>query len=329
MTILPATPHSIRQAAEILRGGDLVVLPTETVYGLSANAMDSNAVAKIYALKSRPSFNPLIVHGQSLDHLEQIAEFNDLARNLATHFWAGALTFILPIKRNSGISDLVTAGLDTVAVRVPSHPVFQAVLKESNLYIAAPSANKSGEISPTAPHHVKESLGDQCPFLIAGGVSTIGLESTILDLTSSEPLILRYGAITDDDLARVLGAKPRYHHETSGGSIKSPGQLLKHYAPNLPLRLNAIDAQPDEALLAFGSTKFMGIVGGGFAKDLPSGYFLNLSEGGDLTEAAANLFSHLRALDKSNAKGIAVMNIPNTGIGLAINDRLFKAAKGK
>ena len=326
MTILPATPDSITKAAAAIKAGDVVVLPTETVYGLSANAADSNAVQKIYALKSRPQFNPLIVHGASIAHLQTIAEFDTRALNIAEAFFPAPLTLILPLKKNASVSDLVTAGLDTIAVRMPSHKVFQAVIKESNCLIAAPSANKSGEISPTAPHHVVHSLGDTCPLVIADGICSVGLESTILDLTQNNPVILRYGAVTADDLAHVLGSAPRFYSETNESNIKSPGQMLKHYAPRTPVRLNAIDVAPDEALLAFGSTKFMGIKGGGFAHDLPAGRFLNLSDTGDLTEAAHNLFSHLHKLDQSGAACIAVMNIPEIGIGYAINDRLTRAA---
>lgn len=325
---MPATPHALSMAAAALQAGDVVVLPTETVYGLSADASNSSAVQKIYALKSRPHFNPLIVHGASIEHLQTIAIFDERALNVASSFWPAPLTLILPLKPKAPVSDLVTAGLNTVAVRIPAHKIFQAVIKEAGLLIAAPSANKSGEVSPTAPHHVARSLGDDCPLIIADGACAVGLESTILDLTETEPFILRYGGITADDLEATLGASPKFYQPEPDHAIKSPGQLLKHYAPQTKLRLNAVDVAPDEALLAFGSTKFMGIRGGGYAHTLPEERFLNLSEGGDLTEAAHNLFSYLRKLDETNASSIAVMPIPNRGIGFAINDRLSRAAKG-
>jgi L-threonylcarbamoyladenylate synthase len=329
--LLPPTSDSIRKVAEILRGGDVVALPTETVYGLGADASNSMAVAKIYALKSRPQFNPLIVHGASVEQLEQVAVFDDRAREIAHHFWAGPLTLILPLKENAPVSDLVTAGLNTIAVRVPAHDVFQSVLNESNLLIAAPSANRSGEVSPTAPYHVAQSLGDDCPLMIAGGTCRVGLESTILDLSETDAKILRTGAITADDIFDKTGIVISYATtpDDDTGAVKSPGQLLKHYAPSIPVRLNAVDVAPNEALLAFGSMKFMGVRGGGFARDLPRDQWMNLSETGDLTEAATHLFAYLRALDRAEFSGIAVMNIPQTGIGLAINDRLARAAAGR
>lgn len=343
--IYSASPESIAHVAKILRDGEICVLPTETVYGLCADASNNHAVAKIYETKSRPQFNPLIVHGASREALEKIALFDDRARSVAAQFWPGPLTLILPKQKNAPIADLVTAGLDTIAVRVPNHAVFRDVLNESGLYIAAPSANRSGEVSPTAPHHVITSLGELCPPIVAAGNCNVGLESTILDLSDDVPYILRYGAITAEDLEHVLGVKPQYHHvehsgitedkkSTTSSRIKSPGQLLKHYAPRIPVRLHAVDVERDEALLAFGSMKFMGIRSdetgrGGFAKDLPQDQYLNLSEAGDLTEAAVNLFAYLRALDRPEFKGIAVMDIPNHGIGLAINDRLSRAAQGR
>ena len=329
--LLPPTTSSIIEAARVLQSGELVVLPTETVYGLGADASNAKAVAKIYELKSRPQFNPLIVHGASVDDLERIAVFDERAREIAHHFWPGPLTLILPLRANADVADLVTAGLNTIAVRIPANDIFQLVLKESGLLIAAPSANRSGEVSPTAPHHVTESFGDDCPLMIVGGACRVGLESTILDLSEPQVKILRTGAITAEDISEKAGIEISYATtpDQNDGHVKSPGQLLKHYAPSIPVRLNAIDVEPGEALLAFGSMKFMGVRGGGFAKDLPRGQWLNLSDGGDLTEAATHLFAYLRNLDRAEFKRIAVMNIPETGIGLAINDRLKRAAAGR
>lgn len=329
--LLPPTASSIHRAAQELREGRLVVLPTETVYGLGADASNSEAVAKIYTLKSRPQFNPLIVHGASISDLEKIAMFDDRAHEIAHHFWPGPLTLILPLRDQAPVSDLVTAGLKTVAVRMPAHEVFQSVLKDSGLLIAAPSANRSGEVSPTAPHHVIDSLGSECPMMIAGGQCRVGLESTILDLSEADAKILRTGAITADEIYEKIGVHVSYATipDEITGKVTSPGQLLKHYAPSIPVRLNAVDVEPDEALLAFGSLKFMGVRGGGFAKDLPRDQWMNLSDQGDLTEAATHLFAYLRALDQPQFRAIAVMNIPNQGIGLAINDRLARAAAGR
>ena len=329
--LLSPTSESIDIVAQILRDGAVAVLPTETVYGLCADAANATAVAKIYALKDRPQFNPLIVHGASISDLEQVAVFDDRAREIAHHFWPGPLTLVLPLRPSAPVSDLVTAGLSTIAVRIPANDIFLSVLKRSQLLIAAPSANRSGEVSPTAPHHVMDSLGDECPVMIAGGSCNVGLESTILDLSESQEYILRTGAITADDIFEKTNINVAYATmpDDQNSGVKSPGQLLKHYAPSIPVRLNAVDVKRDEALLAFGSMKFMGITGGGFAKDLPRDQWLNLSEAGDLTEAATHLFAYLRALDQPKFRAIAVMNIPDTGIGLAINDRLVRAAAGR
>ena len=225
------------------------------------------------------------------------------------------------------MSDLVTAGLETLAVRVPSHKVMRQVMQEAGVPIAAPSANASGEPSATTPKHVAESLGDNVDFILAAGACDVGLESTVLDLSGDVPIILRPGAITPEDLEPILGTVEidDGHHDAP----KSPGQLLKHYAPSIPVRMNAVDVEEGEALLAFGSIKFMGIKSGGAASELPETAFKNLSEEQDLHQAAANLFSFLRELDKPEHKAIAVMNIPDTGLGVAINDRLKRAAQGR
>jgi L-threonylcarbamoyladenylate synthase len=231
---------------------------------------------------------------------------------------------ILPKVKNCSVSDLCTAGLDTIALRVPSHPVAQDLLRRAEVPIAAPSANKSGVPSPTAPVHVKDSLGDKVDMILAAGKCTIGLESTVLDLSGEEPLLLRPGAVTLNMIREILPTA-RLHVETSD-KPKSPGQLLKHYAPSIPVRLNAVDINKDEALLAFGSIKFMGIKTGGAAQDLPETQICNLSENGDLHEAASNLFAFMRQLDRPEHARIAVMNIPDNSIGAAINDRLRRAA---
>jgi L-threonylcarbamoyladenylate synthase len=328
MTIVKAaSAEAIKEAAQILRDGGLVVLPTETVYGLGANALDGQAVAKIFEAKNRPSFNPLIVHVADKHEAEKYAEMDDRARAVAGQYWPGPLTLVLPRKMDSGISDLVSAGLPTIAIRVPAHMTARQLLKAAGVPIAAPSANASGQPSATTPQHVLDSLGDRVPFILADGACQVGLESTVLDLTGDTPAILRPGAISADDLEPLLGTVIYEHGESD--APKSPGMLLKHYAPSIPVRLKAVDVAPGEGLLAFGSTQFMGMRDGGFAKNLPEESFLNLSESGDLHEAAANLFAMLRALDNPANKAIAVMDIPAQGVGIAILDRLERAARGR
>lgn len=328
MTIVKAaSAEAIKEAAQILRDGGLVALPTETVYGLGANALDGQAVAKIFEAKNRPSFNPLIVHVADKHEAEKYAHFDDRARAVAAQYWPGPLTLVLPRNMESGISDLVSAGLPTIALRVPAHITARQLLKEAGIPIAAPSANASGQPSATTPQHVIDSLGDRVPFILADGACQVGLESTVLDLTGDLPAILRPGAISADDLEPLLGAVVYEHGESD--APKSPGLLLKHYAPSIPVRLRAVDVAPGEGLLAFGSTQFMGVRGGGFANDLPEESFRNLSDGGDLHEAAANLFAMLRALDNDANTGIAVMDIPAHGVGIAILDRLERAARGR
>ena len=327
MTITQATPEAILKASNLIQEGELVAFPTETVYGLGANALDGQAVAKIFEAKNRPSFNPLIVHVASAKQAGQYVEMNDWARAVAHAFWPGPISLILPKKKEGGISDLVSAGLETLAVRVPSHPVAQQLLQSCALPIAAPSANASGEPSATTPMHVAESLGQRAPFILAGGASQVGLESTVLDLTGEKPVIVRPGAVTPEDLKEIIGNVVI----DTGNPDKptSPGQLIKHYAPSIPVHLHAVDIEPGEALLSFGPVKFMGIKGGGHVKDLPGTQVFHLSEKGDLHEAAANLFAGLRALDRPEHKSIAVMDIPNQGVGIAINDRLERAARGR
>ncbi len=319
MGIVAANKNSIEEAAEVLRSGGLVGMPTETVYGLAADARNGQAVARIFEAKGRPSFNPLIVHVNDIDQALEIAEINAQEMALAERFWPGPLTMILARRANSGLSDLVSAGLPTVAVRVPAHKTARALIGVCGFPLAAPSANKSGTLSPTTALHVSQSLGGAVDFILADGVCAVGLESTVVDCSGDHPVILRPGGITAED----LGPDVTYY---TGDEIKSPGQLLKHYAPGVPVRLNAVDVRAGEALLGFGSIKFMGSAEFGAAADLPQQRIRNLSESGDLYEAAANLFAMMRDLDRAEHKAIAVMNIPDTGIGVAINDRLRRAA---
>jgi len=311
--ILSATPDAIERAALLLRDGALVAFPTETVYGLGADATDDRAVAAIFAAKGRPRFNPLIVHAPGLAEAEALALFDDRARALADRFWPGPLTFVLPRRTDSGLSLLACAGLDTVAVRAPAHPVARTLLQAVGRPIAAPSANRSGRVSPTEAAHVAAELGDKLALILDGGHSSVGLESTVLDLAGETPALLRPGGVTVEEVEAVLGQVATAAPEA--GAPRSPGQLASHYAPDLPLRLDAREARPGEALLAFGP-------------EIPPGFAetLWLSRSGDLVEAAANLFALLRRLDRPKFTGVAVMPIPERGLGRAINDRLRRAA---
>jgi len=324
--IIPDHETSIGVAA-MLDSGEVIALPTETVYGLGADATNGKAVAKIFEIKGRPEFNPLIAHVDGIRMAEEHGVFSDTTRLLAQNFWPGPLTFILPLKETSPISPLVTAGLKTIGMRMPRHKVTLSIIKDLGYPIAAPSANASGKLSPTTPEHVIQSLGYKILNIVAGGKSVVGLESTILDMTGDTPCLLRAGAITRADIEDLIGTIDDATEVTNDTAPKSPGQLLKHYAPKIPLRLNAIDINQGEALLGFGALKFIGIKGGGRINDLPEGWVLNLSPTGDLTEAASNLFSMLHKLGDSGADSIAVMNIPETGIGQAINERLQRASK--
>ncbi len=296
------------RAVEILQLGELVAFPTETVYGLGANALSDSAVAKIYAAKNRPTFNPLIVHVSSIDTAKKYVQWNERAQILAENFWAGSLTLVLPRKENCELSLLVSAGLDCVAIRVPAHPVALSLLDKTGFPLAAPSANKSGRVSPTLAQHVREEFGDDI-MVLDGGACEVGIESTIVDLTTTPATILRHGKITREEIEKFIKIG-----EYNSGEIKASGMLKSHYAPDAKLRLNATELREGEALLAFGKPLIGAI------------YTENLSATENLEEAAANLFKMLRALDAKKPKSIAVMEIPNIGIGIAINDRLQRAA---
>ena len=310
--VFAPTPGNLALAATALREGKLVAFPTETVYGLGGDATSDRAVAAIYAAKGRPSFNPLIVHVGSLAAAARLVEVNPLAELLARRFWPGALTLVLPRKPRCGLSLLVSAGLDSAAIRVPAHPAAQGLLSMAGLPLAAPSANPSGKMSPTRAEHVAASLGDKVAMILDGGPCKVGLESTVVSLLNTTPKILRPGGITAEQLSEALQMTVEAGSES--GPLHSPGQLESHYAPILPLRLNADRAADNEALLAFG------------ANPPAAALSRNLSSGGDLEEAAANLFAMLRELDRPEFGGIAVMPIPETGLGVAINDRLRRAA---
>ena len=325
MRMVSASEDSIKQAAAYLNDGKLVAIPTETVYGLGANALDGEAVARIFAAKGRPQFNPLIVHVPNVAAAEKLVVMNDHAKAVASQFWPGPLTMILPRREDCPVSELCSAGLPTLAVRVPAHKVAQALLKEAGVPVAAPSANRSGHISPTTPQHVHDSLGENVDMILAAGACQNGLESTVLDLSGETPVVLRAGHVSAEDISDVLGIDVAYELEASE-TPKSPGQLLRHYAPRVPVRLNAVEVLDGEALLAFGSIKFMGRKSGGAASDMPETALRNLSESADLHEAAANLFRMMHDLDRPEHKAIAVMNIPDQGLGIAINDRLKRAA---
>ena len=316
--ILQPDDDAFARAAALLRAGGLVAFPTETVYGLGADATSDAAVAGIFAAKDRPQFNPLIVHFTGAEAAAREVVFEERARRVAAAFWPGPLTLVLPRRKESRISLLCSAGLDSQAVRVPAHPLAQRLLAECELPLAAPSANASGRISPTEAAHVAASLGTRVPLILDGGRCAVGLESTVLDLSGPEAVILRPGAVTTQDLTPIIGkvtVAAGNSENAENGGLRSPGMLSTHYAPGHPVRLDATEAVGDEALLAFGP-------------EVPAGAAatLNLSPAGDLTEAAAHLFAYLHRLDALAVQAIAVMPIPETGLGAAINDRLRRAA---
>jgi L-threonylcarbamoyladenylate synthase len=311
--VVPANEETIAAAARLLVAGELVAFPTETVYGLGGDATSDRAVARIFEAKGRPHFNPLIVHFSDAVAARNQVIFDERADLLAARFWPGALTLVLPRRGECTVSLLASAGLDSLAVRAPRHPVAQALLRACGRPIAAPSANTSGKISPTTAAHVAASLGAKVATILDGGRCPVGIESTVLDLTGRVPVLLRPGGVTVEELADAIGLPAAA--ALDGGAPKSPGLLASHYAPDLPLRLDAQDVRPGEALLAFGACPIAGAAA-----------VANLSPNADLTEAAANLFSMLRALDRPGLAGIAVMPIPEHGLGRAINDRLRRAA---
>ena len=324
----PADRAGIEAAARQLRTGGLVAFPTETVYGLGADATDDRAVARIFEAKGRPRFNPLIVHAPDLAAHRAWAIFDDLAMRLADAFWPGAFTLVLKRTPDAAVSRLVSAGLETVAVRAPDHPVAQALLAATERPVAAPSANRSGRLSPTEASHVAASLGKAVDLILDGGLCPGGLESTVLSLAGETPVLLRPGLVTRAAIEAVIGpvqaADPAPAGETPPEAplespLESPGLLASHYAPRAPLRLDAAGALQDgEALLAFGDVPEPG----------PAGYAAvrNLSSAGDLIEAAANLFRLLHELDALEPPAIAVSPVPEIGLGAAINDRLRRAA---
>lgn len=305
--VLPADDASVAAAADLLRGGQIVAVPTETVYGLAADASNSQAVARIYAAKGRPDFNPLIVHVPDKAVAERLAVFDALANRLAAAFWPGPMTLVLPLREDAPVAKAVTAGLATIAIRCPAHPVMQAVLAASGLNLAAPSANKSGGISPTRAEHVTVSLGNAVPMILDAGPCAAGLESTIVAVRENGWQILRPGPVTADEIAKMAGSQPS---GIGNVRIEAPGQLASHYAPSKPVRLDAETAGQGEWHIGFGS--------------IPGDD--NLSASGNLAEAAAHLFSALHRADASDRRTIAVAPIPDRGIGIAINDRLARSA---
>jgi L-threonylcarbamoyladenylate synthase len=298
-------PSQIARAAELLRAGELVAFPTETVYGLGGDATNDRAVAAIFAAKDRPKFNPLIVHVPDADAARALVIFDTRAEMLAAKFWPGPLTLVLPRRADCRASLLAGAGLDSLAVRVPANEIARKLLRKVERPIAAPSANRSGRLSPTTAEHVLAELDGRVAAILDGGPCTVGIESTVLDLTGA-PTLLRPGAAAVEQLTEIVGPL-----SASDGTIRAPGMLAQHYAPTLPLRLNAGDARPGEALLGFGPTV---------------GAAMNLSPSGDLVEAASHLFAYLRALDRVPYTAIAVSPIPETGLGAAINNRLRRGA---
>jgi L-threonylcarbamoyladenylate synthase len=311
---------TIAEAARVLAGGGLVAFPTETVYGLGADATNGEAVARLYAAKGRPAFNPLIAHVADLAAARRLARFDTDARKLAAAFWPGPLTLVLPKAAGCPVAELATSGLDSIAVRAPDHPVAHALLEAFGQPIVAPSANRSGHVSPTTADHVAADLGGRIDLIVDGGRTPVGVESTIVACLE-EPVLLRPGglprAAVEAALGRKLGDAPA-STTTENDAPLAPGMLASHYAPRTRLRLNAVDIRPGEVLLAFGPPPT--------GAELAADRVKNLSPRGDLIEAAANLFSHLRALDALGAAAIAVMPIPQEGLGEAINDRLARAA---
>lgn len=308
--LLQPDTDGLERAAAHIQSGGLIAFPTETVYGLGANALDDTAVARIYAAKGRPSFNPLIIHVPSMAIAEKYVVFSAVARQLTDIFWPGALTLVLPRTADCAISKLASAGLDTLAIRIPGHRLALQFLTECDRPLAAPSANPSGGISPTTAQHVITGLGDAISGVLDGGACPVGVESTVVGFENNTPVLLRPGGITKEALEAAVGEVLRHSDD---GTISSPGMLLSHYAPTCPVRLNAKDKKPGEAFLGFG-------------RDQDTLSDINLSESGDLTEATAKLFAAFHMLDEMEVPAIAVGPIPEIGLGVAINDRLRRAA---
>ncbi len=327
MTAEPATEvieaggAAVQRAARVLAAGGLLAFPTETVYGLGADATNGEAVARLYDAKGRPSFNPLIAHVADVDAARALARFDQAAERLAAAFWPGPLTLVLPKRPDCPVAELATAGLDTIAVRVPAHPVAREILAAFGRPVVAPSANRSGHLSPTTAQHVLADLRGRIELIVDGGPTPMGLESTIVACLG-EPILLRPGALPRAEIERIAALAdplPAAAHSTNDDAVPlAPGQLASHYAPRARLRLDARSVSAGEALLAFGPAPPEGAAQAAVA--------LNLSQRGELIEAAANLFSHLRTLDASGAASIAVMPVPHEGLGEAINDRLQRAA---
>lgn len=305
--LIPFGPEAVTEAAWLIRDGQPVAIPSETVYGLAADATSGEAVAAIYAAKGRPGFNPLIVHVADRAMADAFAFFSPLAERLVARFWPGPLTLVLPARPESPVAALATAGLPTVALRCPAHPAMQAVIAASGRPLAAPSANRSGSISPTTAAHVLSTLGERIALVIDGGATPKGLESTIVAIDGECLRLLRPGPVTVDALREACGVEVT---GASGGAIEAPGQLASHYCPDKPVRIDVTDPRPDEYLIGFGA----------MACDT------NLSPSGDVREAAASLFAALHAADAGDRPAIAVAPVPHHGLGAAINDRLARAA---
>ena len=321
--ILPAGEAAVARAARCLGEGGLVAFPTETVYGLGADAGNARAITQLYEAKGRPLFNPLIATVADLAAATKIARFDATATRLAEAFWPGPLTLVLPKTEHCAVAELATAGLDTVAVRVPAHAVARAILRAFGGPVVAPSANLSGHVSPTTAAHVESDLAGRIDLIVDGGAVTVGVESTIIGCFEA-PTLLRPGGLERGEIERVLGrplARPPDDVNNEAGQPLAPGMLASHYAPRTPVRLNAKRIESGEVLLAFGPISVPGTE--------TAGAVMNLSARGDLAEAAANLFGYLRALDSKDARAIAVMPVPHHGLGEAINDRLRRAAMGR
>ena len=321
--IWPAGEAAVTAAARSLAAGGLVAFPTETVYGLGADATNPAAIARLYEAKGRPSFNPLIAHVWDIEAGLRIGRFDAQATALAEAFWPGPLTLVLPKAGNCAVADLATAGLDTVAIRVPAHPIARAILRAFGGPVVAPSANLSGHVSPTTAAHVQSDLAGRIDLIVDGGAVEVGVESTIVGCFEA-PMLLRPGGLPRGEIERVLGralVQPPVDPDGDSGAPLAPGMLASHYAPRTRVRLDAVNVRHGEALLAFGSDALPGV-------DAATAV-MNLSAHRDLTEAAANLFGYLRALDARGARAIAVMPVPHHGLGEAINDRLRRAAVGR